>query len=753
MKKIFLLLLALTCLHITAQETEIDRKINLEDMIIDGSQKEASRDLILEVINKQKENSPQNLEAYQFKSYTKFLVKTDYDDIPDFKPKNKRDSATIDDYKQSLRHHDGLLEKGMTYAYSKKHGEKIITDAARISGIKTPLLEIATVDPLPYAFDEDEFSFFYFKSFVNPLSLKGLQHYQYQIQDTVIVNGRKTIEVSFKNHDKKNKPLYGTLFIDERDKALAEFYAEYKGGKELYKSGGIEVRTGDSKSEDFYLTSKYKKLYDAWFPLTQAYYRIAKTKYYTDSTSTKKKNYYYTQTISANVTYSDHQKKVTLNEDKFKGFNQEISEKAFNHFEEIIPAYRRDSLTIQEKKTYAVLDSIGDAEEVNTMIKYGRIFLNGLNVPMGPVDLHLPSLYGSNGYEGLILGAKFLTNKTFHPKWGLEGSLHYGLKDKAFKYMLGANYVVNKQKHAIIGARYQDNVEAFAKRISPLRTGFNEFRERWINGNNTNYFRNRKFEVYGETTFFENLDFQSSLSMNQENSMIPYAFKDFDAHHTYNQLGADMYLRYSYGRHYMTMPYGKVTTDEGSPSFYLMANYRTPANRDGYESIRLQGSIEHSFSWFNKRAHFTLRGGKVLGKAPLWETFNQGLRGDDSWFKPWSLGSTNNFETMPYGQFFSEHFVMAQYRQEWFKITKNMPIYTVVRGIYGDFDNKDLHHLYPFETLEKGYFEGGIEIRRILFNAFGLGAYYRLDNDRVQNFEDNFALKFTLDLPFGEIKF
>ncbi|MXV38052.1 hypothetical protein GO491_05080 [Flavobacteriaceae bacterium Ap0902] len=736
-----------------SQVEDIDNKINLRDMVIDGTRDETARQLIKEVIKKQKQNSPKHLDAYQFQSYTKFLSKIDYNDIPDFKPKTAKDSIKIKNYQESLQFHEGLLEKGMTYAYTKTKGEKIITDAARISGIKTPLLEIATIDPLPYAFDTDEFKFFYFRSFINPISNKGLQHYNYQIQDTIILNDRSTIEVSFKNIRPKDKPLYGTLLIDEADKALAEFYAEYEGNPEDYSNGGITIIVGSKNPKNYFLTSKYKKINGAWFPDRQNYYRVSKVKYHTDSLQLKPKDYYYTNTMSAEVTYFNHQNNVTLDDKAFKGFNHEITKEAFYKFDEIIPDYRTDSLTRLEKETYVVLDSVGEKENVNKIIKYGRFFLNGLNIPMGSLDFYLPSIYGSNGHEGTVLGAKLSTNNNFHDRIGFEGSINYGFKDKKFKYMLGTNYVVNKEKHAIIGARYKSDVTAFGKPVNAVRSGFNYFREKWINGSNTNYFKLKEYELYGETTFFENLDFETSLTWRDKQSLVPYAFKSFDVDKNYEQLGADIYLRYSPNRHYISMPYGNITTQSGATNFYLLANLNTPAKDEGYESIRLQASAEHEFSWLNKRAHFILRGGTVIGEAPLWETFNQGKRGDGSWFKPWSLGSTNTFETMPYGQFFSEHYIMAQYRQEWFHITKGTPVYTVIRGIYGDFKNKNLHRLYNFDTLDKGYFEGGIEVRRILFNTFGLGAYYNFGAYQKDNFGDNFMLKFTLDVPFTSIKF
>lgn len=736
-----------------AQE-DVLGKVNLSDMIVKGEKDERAKQLVQEVIKNQKRNSPKHLEEYQFKSYTKFLAKTIYDDIPDFEPKNKKDSANIKSYKEGLRAHDVLIEKGMIYAYNRKNGEKIITDAARISGLQTPLLEIAAINPLPYEFNQEEFNFFYFRKFVNPLSSKGLQHYVFKIQDTILLNNRKTIEVSFKNIGKKVKSLYGSLFIDKEDKALVEFSAEYQDGRGAEATGVVTLGSGGINLEmggknNYYLYSKYQKVNGVWFPKSQEYYRKKESVYHVDSESNKK--YHNTDIISAVVDYSDIKTIVTLDKSKFKGYKNEITKEAFNDFDSRIQNYRKDKLSFQEEQTYVVLDSIGKSENINEAIKYGRFFVNGYNLPINKINLYLPSLYDYNGYEGSRFGAKISTNQNFHDRIGVEGSLHYGIKDKKLKYMLGANYVVEQRKNSLLGFRYTDDVAAFGRPVSPLRTGLNYFREYETNGNNSNYFGYRQFEVYTKTTFFENLDFLSSASIDKEKSLIPYEFNGEGVNKTYNQIGVNFNFRYSPNNNYISMPYGRVNTNTGYPNFYLTGDYSTPLNNDGYKSLRLQLSAEHSFSWFNKTAHLLVRGGRVFGDAPLWKNFNQGMRGGDKWFKPFSLGSSNSFETMPAMQFYSDKYVMAQWRQEWFKL-KRRPVYTVLRGIYGDFEHKEMHS-YQFDTLEKGYFEGGIEVRKILFNSIGLGAYYRFGDYKTDKFKENFAVKFTLDLPFGKVNF
>ena len=61
------------------------------------------------------------------------------------------------------------------------------------------------------------------------------------------------------------------------------------------------------------------------------------------------------------------------------------------------------------------------------------------------------------------------------------------------------------------------------------------------------------------------------------------------------------------------------------------------------------------------------------------------------------------------------------------------------------------HINYSFKTLEKGYFESGFVIRKLItlnFTDLGLGILYRYGPYRLPAVKDNFAYKFSIYYSF-----
>jgi hypothetical protein len=68
---------------------------------------------------------------------------------------------------------------------------------------------------------------------------------------------------------------------------------------------------------------------------------------------------------------------------------------------------------------------------------------------------------------------------------------------------------------------------------------------------------------------------------------------------------------------------------------------------------------------------------------------------------------------------------------------------------WGMMQKPEQHLGINYKTLEKGYFESGIEVNQI-FKGFGISGFYRYGPNQLVRFEDNIAIKgtFTLDLGF-----
>jgi hypothetical protein len=60
-------------------------------------------------------------------------------------------------------------------------------------------------------------------------------------------------------------------------------------------------------------------------------------------------------------------------------------------------------------------------------------------------------------------------------------------------------------------------------------------------------------------------------------------------------------------------------------------------------------------------------------------------------------------------------------------------------------DHIERHENQNFNTLEKGFYESGLEINKLFF-GFGLSFTYRYGSYHLPHFDDNLAFKFTFNI-------
>src|SRR5690606_10322553 len=90
-------------------------------------------------------------------------------------------------------------------------------------------------------------------------------------------------------------------------------------------------------------------------------------------------------------------------------------------------------LDARDLRTYHVIDSVSQAEGLETKLKWATLLMTG-RIPMGVVDLQLDRLMAFTGYDGWRLGAGFATNDrlTRHASLGASGV--YGFRVEAWRY-------------------------------------------------------------------------------------------------------------------------------------------------------------------------------------------------------------------------------------------------------------------------------------------------------------------------------
>ena len=146
-----------------------------------------------------------------------------------------------------------------------------------------------------------------------------------------------------------------------------------------------------------------------------------------------------------------------------------------------------------------------------------------------------------------------------------------------------------------------------------------------------------------------------------------------------------------------------------------------------------------------------LEGSLATGDVPLTHLFhsypNQPTK--DEVLQRFSVAGVQSFETMYFGEFFSDRLTTLQVKHSLrrFKLTEKWKpeLVLITRHALGDMSDRDQHFGIPFDTLDQLYNETGFEINKIIF-GFGLSAAYRYGYYNLPKFSDNISFKFTFYL-------
>ena len=140
--------------------------------------------------------------------------------------------------------------------------------------------------------------------------------------------------------------------------------------------------------------------------------------------------------------------------------------------------------------------------------------------------------------------------------------------------------------------------------------------------------------------------------------------------------------------------------------------------------------------------------GKTIGKVPLFLSHVGNGTGVQ-----WMTSVINTFETMAPASFYSTEQV-ALYTRFGFqtfrtKATWNEPKISLHHAIgYGRFDSR-LEHAAEFQTMEKGYYEGGLILDGLFTSSFygiGIGVFYNYGSYANTDWKKNIMPKIAVSI-------
>ena len=732
----------------------------LNELVI--SNENPAKKIMQEAIRRKQYNDPQQkLKSFRYKMYDRLVVTANPDSISGkldslyiYEKAGRRlqkiDSSGFKFKKLIEKQHIYQTEKVSEFNFNDNQGLKETILATRMAGFKQPVYEIIGLTFQSYSVYSNSIEIIETK-YAGPLANNAFTDYNYTILDTVVLDSRNTFMVYFtpKNPNKKKK-LEGILYIDQNNYGVA---------KAVFRVRNIL----DVTSAHYF---KYEKEYDLWFPDSNVL-KIVKGNNKEDIKILGE-----TITFDAPDENSDREKEasdfiyvMSKSQNFEKEFNIpvkikhssvaiEIGREAITREDSYWNRFR-DTLDDRSMKTYIALDSIIAKDNWEQRLILGRNIINGY-LPVGAVDIDLRDVARYNNYEGFRLGLGGVTNNKFAETFRISGYGVYGTKDGEFKYSLGSAIRLDEFSNTWIGGSYTDDLKEIASTsfITDKRV-FKIYDPRPINV--STFYNHQTWRAYVETKMLPKTESVVELTRSRIDPKFHYLYNPSGIiYPVFNLTMATFAVQWNPFSDFMQTPIGRIENEKRFPKFAFQYTQALAGIAGGdFTFGKMDFRAEYEKKYINgQKSSLLIQAGVAIGDAPLTHQYSISPNNlnKETIFSRITFAGKNSFETMYFNEFFSSQFVMMQLKHglrkfEIYEKIKLSPV-VVTRFAWGNMENIGDHSGFQFNTLEKGYYESGIELNEI-FMGLGISGFYRYGPYHLPNFDQNITLKVSFILNLG----
>ncbi|OJX39394.1 MAG: hypothetical protein BGO87_05315 [Flavobacteriia bacterium 40-80] len=717
--------------------------------------------IIDNVIANRKKNHPKSDMAYKADTYSKFLFSMDslFDNSfatnpfqdsllrrwynidttamntakaadtlqkPEMDSLDKQQGELIDQF--FSKSHLMIMENASIKEFMPPYREKETITAYKISGLNSPYLANFANEIQAFSFYDNTFELLG-SSYINPIAFGAPKKYAYILEDTILTErGDTTFVIRFLPKVNKNfDALYGQLYINTSTWAIEKVIAEpaLKGDKIFY----IRI----IQNYEFIENKK-------WFP-TSLITEFSAPDLKINNKILNGKGFTQVKSIVLNP---------QLKKRDFNNIIIETEEDAGTVKEDKWKEERTVALTEKEKNTYQTIDSVAKATNLNERIQALEYLLKG-KVPIGYINLDLTKIIDYNMYEGYRLGAGIETSRKFSKIVTIGGYFAYGTSDKGWKYGGFTDFLLNKKNNVHLKVAYHDDVldrgmvdfETKPRELS-LRSYYNNFYIR-----NKEKQRSAKLSIYGKlwSNFqmgaiadYQRLWFTESYQyITDDNKLLQKT--------DLLEVGTEMIWTPGAKWSLIEGQYFKIKEVFPTVKFKLIKNIPSVSDAFDYWRMRLDISQVHKIYRFG-RIEWLLTGSKTIGNAPLFVQNTPLATGGR-----FHLTIPNSFETMLPNTFYATEYAALFFRwttESWAtKLKFFQPSLSVHHAMgIGRMSDKGRHaNALTFHTMEKGYYESGLVVNKILCAStigLGVGVFYHYGPYSQPKAADNFTYKLSL---------
>lgn len=731
----------------------------LNELVINASN--PANDIIRKAIERKPANNPQQkLNSFSYKSYERLIVTANPDSITGALDSiysyekagrifEKIDSTRFKFKKLIEKQHIYQTEKISEFLFNRSQGIKENVLATRMAGFKQPLYEIIGLKLQSYSVYTDKIDILETK-YAGPLADDALEEYHYKILDTVSIDSRDAYMIHFypKNRKKKRK-LEGVLYIDSNNYGIA---------KTIFRVKNVL----DVTSTHFF---SYEKEKGVWFPDRKTL-KIVKG-------NNKQDIKILGETIKFDAEGSGKRKRQTDPSDlvyvysesgnfdkKFDnpvvirrtGVAIDITKDAINRPESYWNSFRPDTLDTRSITTYTATDSLVAKENWEEILIKGRRIINGY-YPMGPLDIDLQRIIRYNNYEGFRVGMGFVTNSKLSEIYRLSAYGAYGTKDGTFKYGLGGAVRLGNFSGSWIGFSYADDItEIGSTSFATDKKTFKIYDPRLINL--LTFYNHQTYQAYIQTKIIPKTESVWQLTRSRIDPKFGYGYSpDTHDYKLFYLTTATAAIQWNPFSDYMQTPDGRIESEKRFPRFAFQYTQSISNILDSdFTFSKLDVRAEYEKKYLNgQKTSALVQTGVALGDTPLTHLYSTSPNNldKDGVLKRITFAGKNAFETMYFNEFFSSQYVVGQLKHAFrkFRISgkfKMAPV-LVTRAAWGNMHDKADHQGIEFNTLEKGYYESGVELNEI-FSIVGISGFYRYGPYHLDRFDKNISVKISFVL-------
>ncbi|WP_027376287.1 DUF5686 family protein [Kaistella palustris] len=716
---------------------------SIEGVVISDKSDPRALAILQKVNDNYKNNSPQSLDSYAFKSYEKISLDIDEDSIqnynryltrrldslktlptPDQSREEKKDSIeSVNVMKLMGDSKLFLWERASKYIYSQKYGEKITILDNRVAGLKEPIYEMMSLrsnrNRMPREIREENRSL-----------------YRFFLTDTIDIDGRQNYVIRFRQADYKNnaqrRKFNGYLYVDTLTYGLKKIESNSK-----VRSDGMITSIWTPIDNKWFLSRENFK-----FKMGSIVFDTKKSGQKDEEQDKKEKKKKFGNYVFVTGDYFDFETPIQVRKKDFKGYTIDVK----NADGSTLEKFRTDSLTAREKLSYEKIDSVGRKYKLDQKLNAFTGLIRG-NIRVGKVDFNALEVIKYNKYEGIRLGLAAKLNERFNPYFSPDAYFAYGFKDNTWKYGAGFDVKTTLEKTSFFRAAYYNDVEAAGRFNENLWNFKMSIMNSGVDLHNDRFYHFEGFKLAYQNDLSNALTADISARRDREQARFVYNYRNLG--NDFRNFAAKITLKYSPRSKNIMTPSGKFTYDQNFPEFYF--NYEQGLKTLGgdYSYGRFDALAQHSFKTKIGVTGIRVYAGLLTGSAPIWHNFAMNGLGSGGDGLNYNLTSFLGFATMEGGKYYNDKFVgyyfthrIPYYFKTFGKQTSSFDV--VYRGLTGNMKNPQ-YHAFDFEKLNHFYQEIGLESNHFLGSPFNLGFFYRVGYYATPAFKENFAIQLKLN--------